>query len=44
MKFNIKREEINEMFAVQKEFERAELNVWGKRFCPYCSYDLSLEE
>jgi DNA-directed RNA polymerase subunit RPC12/RpoP len=27
-----------------KEFERAELNIWGKRFCPYCSYDLSLEE
>jgi hypothetical protein len=28
----------------KKEFERAELNIGGERFCPYCSYDLSLEE
>jgi len=28
----------------KKEFERAEINIWGKRFCPYCSFDLSLEE
>ncbi len=28
----------------KKEFEIAELNIWGKRLGPYCFYDLSLEE
>lgn len=28
----------------KKEFERAELNIWGKRLCPYCHYDLNLEK
>jgi hypothetical protein len=27
----------------KKEFERADYNIWGKRFCPYCFFDLSLE-
>ena len=27
----------------KKKFERAECNIWGKRFCPYCNFDLGVD-
>jgi len=26
-----------------KEFDRAVINIWGRRFCPYCNFDLGVD-
>jgi hypothetical protein len=26
-----------------KDFKRAELNIWGRRFCPHCTFDLGVK-